>query len=219
MSRLALVIFDCDGVLVDSERIANLAFAEVLSELGLSLTLEDMFDRFVGRSSAQCLEIIEAMLGAKPPDDLETRYRTRINEALRSGVHAVKGVEEVIKHLRVPYCVASSGSHEKMRMTLSATNLLQYFDGNLYSVADVKRGKPHPDVYLYAARQMGVEACRCAVIEDTPIGVQGGLAAGMTVFGYAELMKPERLWQAGAHRVFDRMASLAQYIDEYEQTS
>ncbi len=219
MPRLELVIFDCDGVLVDSERIANTAFAAVLNELGLSLTLEDMFDTFVGHSSSQCLEIVEAMLGAKPPDDLEARYRARIDEALSNDLQAVKGVARVIRGLSVPYCVASSGSHDKMRMTLSATNLLQYFRGRLYSVADVKRGKPYPDIYLYAAERMGADASRCIVIEDTPIGVRGGVAAGMTVFGYAELMKAERLLQAGAHRVFDRMTSLPQYIDEYQRTS
>jgi HAD superfamily hydrolase (TIGR01509 family) len=212
MANFELVIFDCDGVLVDSERIANTVFAEVLSELGLALSLEDMFDIFVGHSSSQCMTIVAEMLGTKPPADLESRYKERIHAALSKNVQAVKGVEDVIKGLTIPYCVASSGSHDKMQATLTATNLLQYFEGKLYSVTEVQRAKPYPDVYLYAAQQMGVMPSKCVVIEDTPIGVKGGLAAGMTVFGYAELMRAERLVEAGAHRVFARMELLPHYL-------
>jgi HAD superfamily hydrolase (TIGR01509 family) len=212
MPGYELIIFDCDGVLVDSERIANTAFAEVLNELGLSLTLEDMFDIFVGHSSSQCMQIVEEMLGRKPPPELETQYKQRINSALKQQVQAVRGVEDVIKSLTIPYCVASSGNHEKMRTTLTATNLFPYFEHKLYSVTEVQRGKPYPDVYLYAAQQMGVAPAKCVVVEDTPIGVQGGRAAGMTVFGYAELMKADRLIEAGAHRTFDRMEMLPQFI-------
>jgi beta-phosphoglucomutase-like phosphatase (HAD superfamily) len=206
VNNFELVIFDCDGVLVDSERLANQVFAQILNEeLGLSLTLNDMFDTFVGHSSSQCMKIIESMLGKKPPRGLEERYEHEINLALRSSVEKVAGID-----------VASSGSHEKMRTTLAATNLLDHFEGRLHSTSDVKRGKPSPDVYLHAANQMGITApSKCLVIEDNPLGVQGGVSAGMTVFGYTELMSKTRLIEAGAHHTFDNMANLSKEINEF----
>ena len=209
-----MVIFDCDGVLVDSERLANEVFAGVLREVcGLEFTLEEMFDTFVGHSKAQCLEKIEAMIGEPPPDELERRYREDINQALATSVQAIDGIEEVLAQLDKPFCVASSGSHEKMRMTLGKTGLIDYFDGNIFSTSEVERGKPHPDIYLHAARKMGVDdPARCLVVEDSPIGVSGAVAAGMRVFGFAELMPAARLRAQGAELVFGRMADLPSLI-------
>jgi HAD superfamily hydrolase (TIGR01509 family) len=152
-----LVIFDCDGVLVDSERVANEVFARVLDEVcGLTFTLDDMFDTFVGHSRLQCLQKIEALIGEPPPPELDLRYQRDINDALEKTVQAIDGIDKVLDALSLPYCVASSGSHEKMRMTLGKTGLMRFFDGNIYSTSDVERGKPHPDIYLHAARSMGV---------------------------------------------------------------
>ena len=121
-----LVIFDCDGVLVDSERLANEVFARILKkECGLSLTLQDMFERFVGHSSKQCMEIIEQLTGQPVPDNLELRYQTEINQALEQSVEAVAGVEQILQQLTIPYCVASSGSYKKMGITLGRTGLLK----------------------------------------------------------------------------------------------
>lgn len=210
-----LIIFDCDGVLVDSERIANQVFARILKEVcNLEFTLDQMFDHFVGNSQAQCLKMIENMLGKAPPDELANRYNLDINRALQDSVISVKGIEQVLEQLEIPYCVASSGSHEKMRMTLGKTNLIEYFNGNIYSSSDVSRGKPYPDIYLHAAESMGVsDTGRCLVIEDSPVGVSGAVTAGMTVFGYAELMPKAKLLAAGAHRVFDRMEDLLDLTD------
>ena len=190
MSNFELIIFDCDGVLVDSERIANEVFAQVLNEeCGLTLSLDDMFQTFVGYSSQQCMAIIKEMLGEDPPPHLEQRYKKEINDALSSSVTAISGIEKALADISIPFCVASSGSHEKMKTTLGKTNLLQHFEGKLYSTSDVERGKPFPDVYLHAASKMGVHnPSKCLVIEDTPLGVKGGAAAGMSVFGYTELM-------------------------------
>ena len=205
-----LIIFDCDGVLVDSERLANEVFARVLDEVcELKFTLDDMFDTFVGHSRAQCLQKIEDMIGEAPPPELDLRYQRDINEALERTVQAIDGIETVLESLSLPYCVASSGSHDKMKMTLGKTELMRFFDGNIFSTSEVERGKPHPDIYLHAARSMGIDdPARCAVVEDSPIGVTGAVAAGMQVFGFAELMPAERLHQAGAHRVFERMPDL-----------
>ncbi len=210
-----LIIFDCDGVLVDSERIANEVFAQVLKEVcNLEFTLDQMFDHFVGNSQAQCLKVIEILLGRAPPDELADRYNLDINQALQDSVVAVSGIEQVLKQIEIPYCVASSGSQEKMRMTLGKTDLVHYFDSNIFSTSEVARGKPHPDIYLHAAHTMGVtDVKKCLVIEDSPVGVTGAVAAGMTVFGYAELVPEYKLWEAGAHDVFDRMEHLLDLTD------
>lgn len=209
-ARFDLIIFDCDGVLVDSERVANEVFARLLDEVcDLQLTLEQMFDTFVGHSRLQCLAKIEAMTGNPAPPDLDRRYREDINRALASSVQAIPGIEQVLETASQPYCVASSGSHEKMQMTLGKTGLLRFFDRNIFSTSEVERGKPHPDIYLHAASRMGNhDPARCAVIEDSPIGVQGAVAAGMTVYGYAELIPAHKLESAGAHHVFTSMHDL-----------
>ncbi|MCP4331127.1 MAG: HAD family phosphatase [Gammaproteobacteria bacterium] len=205
-----LIIFDCDGVLVDSERVANEVFARVLDEVcGIKFTLDDMFDTFVGHSRLQCLQKIEAIIGETPPPELDLRYQRDINDALEKTVQAIDGIDNVLDTLSLPYCVASSGSHDKMRMTLGKTGLMRFFEGNIFSTSEVKRGKPHPDIYLHAARTMGVtDPARCLVVEDSPIGVTGAVAAGMRVFGFAELMPAKRLHEAGAHHVFSSMSDL-----------
>jgi HAD superfamily hydrolase (TIGR01509 family) len=215
-SQFELIIFDCDGVLVDSERLANEVFAGILREVcGLDFSLDEMFDTFVGHSKAQCLAKIEAMIGEPPPDELERRYREDINQALASSVQAIDGIEAVLAQLALPCCVASSGSHDKMRLTLGKTGLIGYFEGNIFSTSEVERGKPHPDIYLHAAARMGVsDPVRCVVIEDSPLGVTGAVSAGMRVFGFAELMPARKLHEAGAHKVFDRMFDLPSLIAE-----
>ncbi len=216
-TNFELIIFDCDGVLVDSERVANAVFAKVLEEeCGLLFSLEQMFDHFVGHSKAQCLQIVEEMTGKAASPVLADRYQQDINRALQESVEAVNGIEVVLQTIGIPYCVASSGSHEKMAATLGKTGLAKYFDGNIYSTSEVANGKPHPDIYLHAARSSGVDdPDRCLVIEDSPIGVKGAVAAGMTVFGYSELMKTEKLLAQGAHRTFGRMQDLFSEMYDY----
>ena len=221
MKKFELVIFDCDGVLVDSERIANEVFARILNEeCGFSLSLDDMFQTFVGHSSRQCMAIVKKMLGAEPPAYLEQRYKDEIDHALATSVTAVSGIEKALAEISIPFCVASSGSHEKMKTTLGKTKLLQHFEGKLHSISDVKRGKPFPDIYLYAASKMGIlDPSKCLVIEDSPLGVQGGVSAGMTVFGYTELMDEIRLLDAGAHHTFNDMNNLANEIERFVKTA
>ncbi len=218
-AKFDLVIFDCDGVLVDSERVANEVFARALKEVvDLEFTLEDMFDTFVGHSRLQCLEKIETMIGYPPPEELDRRYREEINQALADSVEAIEGIEAVLEQLSIPYCVASSGSHDKMSMTLGKTGLIDYFSGNIYSTSEVENGKPHPDIYLHAAASMGGHRPEsCLVVEDSPLGVTGARAAGMHVFGFAELMPAQKLHASGAHRVFDSMHELPGLIAAYAQ--
>lgn len=203
-----LVIFDCDGVLVDSERISNIEFMEMLNELGLPLNLDDMFEHFMGKSMPQCLELVSSMLGKPPPLDFEENYQRRIRIAFKNGLRPVVGVPEMLCNLKLPCCVASSGSLAKMQTTLGITGLLPRFAGRLYSATQVARGKPAPDVFLNAATQCGVKPGACAVVEDTPTGVEAGVAAGMTVFGYAGMIPATLLREAGARYTFKHMREL-----------
>jgi HAD superfamily hydrolase (TIGR01509 family) len=208
-----LVIFDCDGVLVDSEPIANRVFAQALAELGLHLSETQMFDYFIGRSMAYCLTVVERLLGRSAPenflDDLQARTFAAFAKELRPMPH----IEQALDEITVPCCVASSGDHAKMRTTLGITGLLHRFEGRLFSVTQVAHAKPAPDVYLYAAEQMGVQPNACVVIEDTPPGVQAGAAAGMTVLGYCAHTSATKLRAAGAHIVFDDMRRLPQLLN------
>ena len=208
-----LVIFDCDGVLVDSEVIANRVFAQMLGEIGLPMTLDEVLERFVGRSMPYCWEVIAGLLGHELPQKFIDDYQWRTAAALQDQLQMVPGVDAVIAGLGRPCCVASSGTHAKMQLTLGLTGLLPLFAGRIYSVTEVARSKPFPDVYLHAARQMGFAPSACAVIEDSPTGVRAGVAAGMTVFGYCALTPEQFLREAGAHQIFKHMRELPALLD------
>ena len=186
MKPPSLLIFDCDGVLVDSEPLAAQAFAEALGEIGLPWTASEVESRFRGRSLRDCLLLIERERGELPAGFLDGLNRLTFAKFER-GIQPIPGVHLVIEALRkanIPYCVASSGTHEKMRLTLGLTGLLPFFEGRLYSAAEVERGKPAPDLFLFAARQMGVKICESVVVEDSLPGVQAGVSAGAQVLGY-----------------------------------
>ncbi|MDQ3741674.1 MAG: HAD family hydrolase [Actinomycetota bacterium] len=185
MAAIRGVIFDCDGVLVDSEPASNRVLAEVLTEIGLPTTTEESMAAFMGRSWASNLAVIEQRLGGPAPPDLTERYRTARDAELRR-VEPVDGILEALDRIDLPSCVASSGDHAKMAVTLGATGLLDRFRGRIFSAADLPdgRGKPAPDLFLHAARAMGWEPHATAVVEDSAPGVEAGIAAGMHVFGY-----------------------------------
>jgi len=207
-----LVIFDCDGVLVDSEPIANRILTEMLNEAGLAIEFEETFETFVGRSMSNCLAIIEQRLGRPVPDEFVGEYNARSFRAFERELRPVPGVVEALNRIDVPVCVASSASHEKMRTTLGVTGLLARFEGKMFSATEVGRGKPDPALFLHAARCMGGSPRNSVVVEDTVVGVRAGRAAEMAVFGYAGA--PSRvaaLEQAGA-RVFGQMSELPAMI-------
>lgn len=204
-----LVIFDCDGVLVDSEPIANQVFADMLQELGLSISIEEMYAQFVGRSMGYCMQVVEQRLGHPAPRDFVARLQERTFDAFRSApLRATPGIVEALDAIALPVCVASSGEIEKMRFTLGLTGLLPRFEGRLFSVTEVPHGKPAPDIYLHAAKTLGVEPARCAVVEDSPAGAQAGIAAGMVVFGYCAHTDPSQLERVGVQRTFADMREL-----------
>ena len=203
-----LVIFDCDGVVVDSERLTHHVFGAFIRSLGANLTEAEMQEQFLGRSLQDCLAIVEKLTGRRAPPGALDGYRAERDRVLRESVTPVEGIREVLDNLATPYCIASSGDHDKMRATLGATGLLPLFAGRLFSVTEVPRAKPAPDVFLYAASKMGAAPGRTLVIEDSVNGVVAGCAAGMTVYGFAGLFSPERLAAAGAHVTFTRMSEL-----------
>ena len=203
-----LIIFDCDGVLVDSEPIANRMFTAALNEIGFDWSYQQVCGRFIGLSMSRCIELIEEELGRPVPERFLDELQRRTFEAFRTeGLAAVRGVEKMLDALDLPFCVASSGELEKMEWTLGQTGLLPRFAGRMFSAEQVPRGKPAPDLFLFAADSCGVAPQRCAVIEDSVPGVQAGMAARMTVFGYAERSDRTALAAHGAI-VFDSMMDL-----------
>lgn len=202
-----LIIFDCDGVLVDSEPIASRIFYTMLREIGVSINYEQTVREFEGRTDEDCLQIAAGYRGKPLPDDFLERYYERVDEAFRTELRPVPGVIEALKAISVPVCVASSGPLAKMQLTLGITGLLAWFEGRLFSAENVTRGKPFPDIFLYAAEKLNVSPGDCAVVEDSVFGVRAGVAAGMQVFGYAGRSQARVLEKAGA-KVFEHMADL-----------
>ena len=217
MARPHLIIFDCDGVLVDSEPLANAVMKKYLTELGLPISLERTMERFVGLSLATMRKMILSEDALDLPDDFEEEVLRRDQLAFTTDLKAISGVSATLEALTLPKCVASSGGHEKIRTSLTLTGLLPYFDGKIYSAADVANGKPAPDLFLHAAHNMNTNPQDSLVIEDSLAGVQAGVAAGMRVFGFvggghiAE-GHADRLLDAGALLVFEQMADLAGHI-------
>ena len=202
-----LVIFDCDGVLVDSVPISNGTLVEMLSEIGLKISLEESARQFMGRSMPAIIELIEERMGRPVPVEFIDQYYTRMEAAFQRDLKPVPGVIEALDRISLPTCVASSGPHRKMETTLGITGLFERFEGRIFSAWDVGRGKPFPDLFLYAASSMGTHPSRCVVIEDALPGVQAAVAAGMSVFGYTQESMRSPLSQAGAE-VFNDMAKL-----------
>ncbi len=183
-----LVIFDCDGVLVDSEAIANATLAEALSEWGFPITAAEARARWLGRSMKSVGIELKAELGDRLPEGWLEEVEARDFAVFRARLEAVphvRGAVEAVQAAGLASCVASSGSHAKMEVTLGVTGLWPLFEGRIFSAREVARGKPHPDLFLHAAARMGVEPGRAVVIEDSPAGVAGAVAAGMRVLGYA----------------------------------
>ena len=197
-----LVIFDCDGVLVDSEPISNAVLARLLGEEGLRMSVAQARRSYQGLTLAQVQASAEHTLGRPLPAGWLERYQRERLQAFREGLAAVDGARECVERVRgagVRVCVASQGSLAKTRSSLQMTGLLGLFDaGALFSAESVAAGKPAPDLFLHAARTMGSAPAACAVVEDTPSGVRAAVAAGMPVHGYAADSDERALAQAGA---------------------
>ncbi|MCP5365267.1 MAG: HAD family hydrolase [Hyphomicrobiales bacterium] len=216
--RVGLVIFDCDGVLVDSEPLAAQVMAEMATIYGVPLMPRDCIDRFTGVSLARVRAALEAELGRPLPGDFEAEVRARDFAAFKSGLRPIDGADAVLRTIKTAKCVASSGAPEKIRFTLGLTGLLPLLEPYLFSASMVSRGKPAPDLFLYAAAQMGHAPQACVVIEDAEPGIRAARAAGMTALGFTGgghcgPSHGEHLRKAGAHLVFRRMAELPDLLD------
>jgi HAD superfamily hydrolase (TIGR01509 family) len=198
LPKPTLIIFDCDGVLVDSETITGAVLGRLLQESGLPFSLEEVHARFLGRSLHQCIEIAEEVLGRRLPADFADRYRAGRDEALRTQLQPTPGVKEMLMELQVPFCVASNGERAKMQLTLGITGLLPLFEGRMFSVTEVAHPKPAPDLFLHAAATLDAIPESCVVVEDSVLGIEAGVRAGMTVIGYVRVTPARPLMDAGA---------------------
>jgi HAD superfamily hydrolase (TIGR01509 family) len=183
MSRFDLVIFDCDGVLIDSERLAVRTESQILTELGWPLTEADVIERFVGRSARYMQTVVEEEIGRRV--NWQVEFELRVREVCERELVPVEGVLAALDEITVPSCVASSSSHSMLSFKLGLTGLAERFAGRIFSADDVAHGKPDPAVFLFAAAAMGAAPDRCAVIEDSVSGVEAGVAAGMSVFAFS----------------------------------
>ena len=211
MQPIDLVIFDCDGVLIDSEVISAAMLIAELKDHGVVVTREFVSRHFLGRSYPVVLREIREQYGVTLPDRFEADYRARLLAAFARDLRVMPGVVSVIGGLARPYCLASSSSPERVALSLDLTGLTDLFGPRIYTASRVARGKPAPDLFLFAAAEMGADPARCLVIEDTLIGVRAALAAGMQVWRFTggshlaglDLSAPD---DARAHQAFDRFA-------------
>ncbi|MEU5957428.1 HAD family hydrolase [Streptomyces sp. NPDC047525] len=212
--RYDLVIFDNDGVLVDSEPLSNTILAAYLTELGHPTTYEDSLRDYMGAAVHRVHDLVLERSGQRLPEDFDVTFHARVFAAFERELEPVAGAVDVLEKLvagGVPYCLASSGSHERIRVGHRRTGLDRWFgDERIFSSEDVGRGKPAPDLFLYAADRMGVAPEKCVVVEDSPLGVRAAVAAGMDVYGFTAMTPAERL--SGATELFGDMGELADLL-------
>jgi len=223
---MSLIIFDCDGVLVESEVIAHQLLAQMMTDLGHPMTTAESIQKFAGRSLGDTLSLVEAILGRRVPDHLGQEYGALLLQRLRRDLKPVNGAKEVITQLAYRCCVASSSSFERIHLSLEVTGLAALFGSNVFSASQVAHGKPAPDLYLFAARMLAVSPANCIVVEDSALGVTAGRTAGMRVIGFTggghtTSDAAEQLAAAGAHPVISSMTELPASVERlmpYEGT-
>ena len=218
-----LIIFDCDGVLVDSEVISCRVHAEVLTGHGYPITAEQVFARFLGRSALAASREVETELGRALPEDFDAQLKAALFDEFAVSLQAVPHVAEALAAIATPVCVASSGTPDKIRTSLTLTGLLPHVAPHIFSATQVAHGKPAPDLFLFAASQMSATPARCLVIEDSGPGITAARAAGMTAFGFSggSHCRPghaETLIAAGARADFDDMRQLPEMIRKFAPT-
>jgi HAD superfamily hydrolase (TIGR01509 family) len=203
-----MVIFDCDGVLVDSERLSHQVLIEMLAEQGIAIGVDEAVQRFIGLSIAGGIGELRALLGGRLPPDFLPEMGRRTKAAFQSGLTVVPGIEPLLDALTVPFCVASNGNRAKVNHTLGLTGLLPRFEGRIFTADDVQQPKPAPDLFLLAARTLGAAPAQTTVVEDTPTGITAAKAAGMRAIGFAAMTPATRLRAAGADVVVDSLAEV-----------
>ncbi len=207
MSKYKCIIFDCDGVLIDSESIAIGVLVNMANALGANLDFKESLIALKGKSLNSCMALISELVGKPLPEDFEKDYRTNTFETFKKEIQPIKGIKEVLKNINLPFCVASSGPENKIRLNLEVTGLLPHFGDKIFSCYAIQKWKPEPDVFLWAAETMGYQPEDCLVIEDSVSGVKAAKAGGFDVFGYTEHDYKNEL-QALATKTFSNMEEL-----------
>ncbi|MEL1241363.1 HAD family hydrolase [Flavobacterium flavipallidum] len=201
------IIFDCDGVLVDSEAISIGTLVNMAATHGAIIDENYAHQLFLGKSLEFCFEYIAELANKKLPVDFEEEFRRRTFESFKNELQPIKGIHELLSKINVPIGVASNGPADKIRLNLTTTKLIDKFNGNIFSAYDINSWKPNPELYLHAAKTMGFEVADCVIIEDSPAGVQAALAGGFDVFGFSNHTNLEALQQMNIP-LFDDMAQL-----------
>jgi HAD superfamily hydrolase (TIGR01509 family) len=205
------IIFDCDGVLVDSEAISARVFRDMALELGLDIEFETVLEQITGTSMKENLKFFGDRIRGGLPPDFETEFRRRSYEAFKTDLKPISGIHALLDKIKVPIGVASSGPAEKIRLNLTTTNLIHKFEGHIFSSYDIGSWKPEPEIYLYAARKMGFNPADCAVIEDSKPGIMAAKAGGFQVFGFAH-GKNKPVFEALGATVFQDMSALGKML-------
>lgn len=202
-----LIIFDCDGVLVDSEPLSNRTIAGQMRDLGIPMTEEQAISLFAGGSLKNVANYVKEITGKEAPEDFLAVYRERSYALFRKELQPVPGIKDILERLQNKKCVASNGPIPKMELNLNITGLMPFFAGNMFSAYEVGHWKPDPRLFLHAAEVMGFHPKDCIVIEDSDHGIHAARTAGMEVYGFAGRTPREKLSAAGA-KTFEQMADL-----------
>lgn len=193
-----LAIFDCDGVLVDSEPLANKVYVQMLAEYGYNVNYDEYLQRFSGAAIMTRLASTSKLLNWAPPSDFHSVFNSRLSVLTKKELKPVPGIHELLESLSVPVCIASNGSRDEIKLRLKIAHLTQYFGDSIFSALEVSKPKPAPDVYLAAAHAFNVPPSRCIVVEDSVPGVTAAVRAGIKVYGHAACTDANKLKEAGA---------------------
>ncbi|MEN0045819.1 MAG: HAD family hydrolase [Bacteroidota bacterium] len=213
--RYKCIIFDCDGVLVDSEEITTKVLIELAASLGLEINLEYANKFFPGKSLQSIFQFIQERIDQPLPEDLEAQFRAKTFERFKKEIQPINGISELLEKLKIPFCVASSGPLHKIELNLTTTGLIDKFRGKMFSCYEVGKWKPDPAIFEYAAQRMGYAVEECVVVEDSVYGVQAAKSGGFDVYGFANERNKEALEKAGAI-VFFRMEDLYPLLNATE---
>ncbi|TCK68514.1 HAD superfamily hydrolase (TIGR01509 family) [Winogradskyella wandonensis] len=207
MGSYKCIIFDCDGVLVDSEPIGNQVLVDMANEVGASIDLDYAYQYFKGNSIYDCVRHISSITNKHLSDDFVTEYRKRTYEAFKMSIKPIEGIKEVLEGIEIPFCVASSGPETKIKLNLSLTGLLHYFEDKIFSCYTIQKWKPEPDVFLFAAEAMGFSPKDCLVIEDSLTGIQAAKNGGFDVLAFTAHDYKDELSKI-TDNTFDNMLNL-----------
>lgn len=211
MNKYKCIIFDCDGVLVDSEPLSNQVMVDLANVAGANIDLEYAYRHFKGNSLQNCINQVSELIGGEISFDFEQEYRTRSFEKFKKEIQPIDGIKDLIENLKIPFCVASSGPENKIRLNLELTGLLSYFEEKIFSCYAIEKWKPDPAVFLWAAKTMGFEPKECLVIEDSPIGVEAAIRGDFDVFGFTAHDYKDELPKK-ATKTFDSMIKLKELL-------